>query len=251
MKTTSTIGEIVAADYRAASVLDNYGVDYCNAGNKTLNQVCEEEHLDKASLENALADLSGNPGHQDPHWNYSEWDTRFLIEFIVHAHHQYIRETIPVLIRTGAKAAQQRGLNKSTVQEILRLSQALADDIETHLDVEETVIFPYILNLETALKDNAACIAPEFGRVESPIRKIAQQHAQASGLLKEIRALTTDYKIPAHASAELHAWYSLLKEFDADLHLHIHLENNILFPRAVALESELLDRKGYTTIWFG
>lgn len=251
MKTTSTIREIVVADYRAASVLDNYGVDYCNAGNKTLDEVCEEEHLDRASLENALADLNGSPGHQDPHWNYSEWDTRFLIEFIVHAHHQYIRETIPVLITTSAKAAQGRGLSKAVLKEIFRLSQALSDEIEAHLDVEESVVFPYILDLERALRENTACIAPEFGRVESPIRKIAQQHAQASTLLKEIRALTNDYKIPANASAELHAWYSLLKEFDADLHLHIHLENNILFPRAVALESELLDRKGYTTIWFG
>ncbi len=251
MKTISTIGEIVTADYRAAGVLETFGIDFCNTGDKTLFEVCEEKHLDKDLLEKSLKELSASPGHQDPHWNYAEWDTRFLIDFIIHAHHKYIRETIPEIIRRGEKVAREQGLGRILIHEIHRLSQMLTDEITTHLDMEEQVIFPYILDLECALNENVPFVAPEFGRVESPIRKIECQHAQAVNILQEIRRLTNQYRLPAKTSAGQSAWYALLKEFDADMHLHIHLEKNILFPRAMALEEKLLERKGYTTIWFG
>ncbi len=251
MKTKSTIGEIVTADYRAAGVLETFGIDFCNEGDKTLLEVCEEQHLEKEALEKSLKDLNAKPGHQDPHWNYVEWDTGFLIEFIVHAHHTYIRETLPELIRLGEKVARAHGLSRVGIQEIHRLSQALADEITGHLEEEERLVFPYILGLESALNENVSFTAPEFGRVESPIREIEHQHTQAVEVLQEIRRLTNQYRVPAKASADQSAWYALLKEFDADMHLHIHLEKNILFPRAMALEEKLLERKGYTTIWFG
>ena len=251
MKSIFTIGEIVTADYRAAGVLENFGIDFCKTGNQTLNEVCEEQHLDKDLLEKSLKDLSACPGHQDPHWNYADWDTRFLVDFIIHAHHKYIRETLPGLIRSGEKVAKEAGLGRVQIQAIHRLSQALADEITAHLEVEERVIFPYILGLEAALKENVGFVAPEFGRVESPIRQIELQHNEAVAVLQQLRTLTNNYTLPENAPANQKAWYALLKEFDADMHLHIHLEKNILFPRAIGLEAELLDRKGYTTIWFG
>lgn len=251
MKTISTIGEIVTADYRAAGVLENFGIDFCKTGNQTLHEVCEERHLDKDLLENSLKNLNSCPGHQDPHWNYAGWDTRFLVDFIIHAHHKYIRETLPAIIRTGEKIAGEAGLGRVRIQEIHHVSQALSDEVTAHLEKEERVIFPYILDLEAALKENVAFVAPEFGRVESPIRKVEQEHDEAIAALQELRTLTNNYTAPENAPASHRAWYALLKEFDADMHLHIHLERNILFPRALALETELLDRKGYTTIWFG
>ncbi|MBK7937183.1 MAG: hemerythrin domain-containing protein [Lewinellaceae bacterium] len=119
---------------------------------QTLHEVCEERHLDKDLLENSLKNLSCSPGHQDPHWNYAGWDTRFLVDFIIHAHHKYIRETLPVILRTGEKIAGEAGLGRVRIQEIHHMSQALSDEVTAHLETEERVIFPYILDLEAALK---------------------------------------------------------------------------------------------------
>lgn len=251
MNTKATIGEIVTSDYRAAGVLENFGIDFCRAGNQTLEEVCGEQHLDEITLEKALADLNASPGHQNPHWNYSEWDTRFLVDFIVHTHHNYIRETLPELLRLGKTVSEASGREYPKTRKVFRLVQTFEDDIRRHLDVEERAMFPYILDMETVRDSHDAFVAPEFGRVESPIRQLGNQHTFAVNVLQEIRSLTGQYRAPVGASHEHRSWYALLKEFDADMHLHLHLENNILFPRALALEAELLERKGFTTIWFG
>lgn len=250
MKTNHTISEIVKSDYRAAGVLEHFGIDFFSAGSMTIPEVCTSQHIDRKAIEQALDDLNTHPGHQDPHWNYAEWDTRFLVDFIVHAHHNYIRETVPELLRLGIRVAGESG-RPGAAHRLRMLSQDLMDDITRHLDLEEEVIFPYIVDLETALRENRAFVAPRFGRVESPIGEVERMHSRALELLQEIRTQSGHYEIPENATPDRKAWLALLKEFDADLHLHLHLENNILFPRAIALEAELLNRKGFTTIWFG
>lgn len=251
MKTKSTIADIVTADYRAADLLEKFGIDFCRTGKKTLREVCEEQHLDTSVLEDALADLNTNPAHQNPHWNYSEWDTQFLVDFIVHTHHNYIRETMPELLRLGQMVSRASGDKHPAVRKVFRLIQMFADDLERHLKVEEKAMFPYILEMEKARDSNLAFVEPDFGRVESPIGQLESQHTFAVNVLEEIRSLTQHYRAPGGARPEHGSWYALLEEFDADMHLHLHLENNILFPRALALEAELLERKGFTTIWFG
>lgn len=247
----ATISEIVTADYRAASILDAYGIDFCYWGKKTLQEVSEAQHLNKATIELALANLKVQSGDNPIHWNFSEWDTRFLVEYIVHTHHVYVRETLPKLLELGARVSASAA---EQFRETVAIYQALLDlngCAKHHLTSEEYALFPYILEMENVRDSRLPFVAPQFGRVETPIHAIEDEHLACIALLNKIRDLSGRFTAPADASPEHRSWYSMLKEFDADLHLHIHLENNILFPRAIALEAELLTQKGFTSIWFG
>lgn len=247
----TTISEIVTADYRAAKVLEAYGIDFCFSGNKTLQEVSEEQHLNNGALEQALAGLKTHPNGTPVHWDFTEWETRFLVDYIIHTHHNYIRRAMPQLLRTGEQLRVAEGVPFPEIEDIYRKLLELESRTRQHLTSEEYALFPYILELETVRNSKLPFAAPEFGRVDNPIRAIEADHMICVGLFRDIRALSSEFTAPHHAAQEHRMWYAMLKEFDADMHLHIHLENNILFPRAVALEAELLRRKGFTSIWFG
>ena len=247
----ATISEIVTADYRAARVLEAYGIDFCFSGKKTLQEISEEQHLNNATLEKALANLKLQPNGSPVHWNFREWETRFLVEYIVHTHHSYIRRVVPELLRTGERLNATESERFPEISDIYQKITKLGECTRQHLTSEEYALFPYILEMETVRDSKLPFVAPEFGRVEKPICAIENEHMVCIGLLREIRALSGEFTPPHEASQEHRSWYAVLKEFDADTHLHIHLESNILFPRATALEAELLQRKGFTSIWFG
>jgi len=249
--TEATIGEIVTADYRAAGILDAYGIDFCYWSKKTLQEVSEAQHLNKATIEQALAKLTTQPNGSSVHWNFSEWDTRFLVEYIVHTHHAHAREALPKLLELGARVSASAA---EKYPETMAIYQALLDlngFAKHHLTSEEYALFPYILEMENVRDSRLPFVAPEFGRVETPIHAIEDEHLACIALLHKIRELSGHFSAAVAASPEHRSWYSMLKEFDADMHLHVHLENNILFPRAIALEAELLTQKGFTSIWFG
>lgn len=247
----ATISEIVTADYRAASILDAYGIDFCYWGKKTLQEVSEAQHLNKVTIEQALAKLKTQPNGNPVHWNFLEWETRFLVEYIVHTHHVYVRETLPKLLELGARASASEGEKYPEATAIYEALIELDGCAKHHLTSEEYALFPYILEMENVRDSRLPFVAPQFGRVETPIRAIEDEHLACVALLSKIRDLSRRFVAPEDASSEYRSWYSMLKEFDADMHLHIHLENNILFPRAIALEAELLAQKGFTSIWFG
>ncbi|MBV6440912.1 MAG: hypothetical protein DYG98_25065 [Haliscomenobacteraceae bacterium CHB4] len=247
----ATIREIVTADYRAAKVLEAYGIDFCFSGKKTLREVSEEQHLSNSVLEKALANLKLQPNGSPIHWNFSEWETRFLVEYIIHTHHSYIRKVMPELLRLGERLSSMEGVQFPEIAEIYQKIVKLASHTHQHLTSEEYALFPYILEMETVRDSKLPFVAPEFGRVEKPVQAIETEHMLCAGLLREIRALSGEFTPPHGSSQEQRTWYTMLKELDADMHLHIHLESNILFPRALALEAELLQRKGFTSIWFG
>lgn len=247
----TTISEIVTADYRAARVLESYGIDFYFSGKKTLKEVSDEQHLNNAALEKALANLKLQPNGSPAHWNFAEWETRFLVGYIIHTHHSYIRKVMPELLRLGERLSSMQGEHFPEITEINRRVNELANRTRQHLTSEEYALFPYILEMESVRDSKLPFVAPEFGRVEKPVRAIESEHMICVGLLREIRMLSGEFTPPHTASQEQRTWYAMLKEFDADMHLHIHLESNILFPRAVALEAELLQRKGFTSVWFG
>lgn len=247
---TATIREIVTADYRAAKVLEDYGIDFCYSGNKTLEEISLEQHLNNVVLEKALANLTKQPSGGVLQWNFKEWKTRFLIEYITHTHHYYIRKVSPELLRLGERVSAAESERFPETTDIHRRVIELINRSQQHLTSEEYALFPYILEMEAVRDSKRTFAAPEFGRVEKPVRAIENEHMVCIGQLRSIRTLTSDFSAPHRASQEHRSWYSLLREFNADLHLHIHLENHILFPRAIGLETELLQRKGVALAGF-
>jgi regulator of cell morphogenesis and NO signaling len=155
------------------------------------------------------------------------------------------------LLRLGKEVSAAEGTEFPETIEINRMVMELAERTRQHLMSEEYALFPYILEMENVRDSKQPFVAPEFGRVEKPVDAIKNEHMVCIGLLRSIRALSGEFTAPHAASQQQRTWYAMLKELNADLHLHIHLENNILFPRAIALEAELLQRKGFTSIWFG
>ena len=247
---TATIKEIVTADYRAAKVLEDYGIDFCYSGSKTLEEISQEQHLSNVVLEKALANLNMQPNKGVLQWNFKEWKTRFLIEYITHTHHYYIRKVSPELVRLGERVSVAEGERFPETSEIYRLVIELTNRSQQHLTSEEYALFPYILEMEAVRDSKRPFVAPEFGRVEKPVHAIENEHMVCIGLLRSVRALSSDFTAPHRASQEHRSWYTLLREFNSDLHLHIHLENHILFPRAIGLEAELLQRRSITRIGF-
>ncbi len=251
MKANSTISEMVTADYRAANVLDRFGIDFCESGSSTLSEVCKQLNIDEKAIDEALAELQSSSGHHQPVWHFADWDSKFLVEFIVHHHHQYLRSTLPELLLRGEAVLSHVRTKAADWHDILRLAQRLSEDVLQHLLFEERKVFPYILDLEAARTAHIAVVAPEFGRIENPVRQMQQEHLAILQQLQSIRKKIQSCKRSALIPTELSGWLGMLEELDANLHLFIHLETNLLFPRAVAAEAELLDRIGFTTIWFG
>lgn len=251
MKTNSTISEMVTADYRAANVLDRFGIDFCESGSRTLSEVCKQLNIDENALDEALAELQSSSGHHEPVWHFADWDSKFLVEFILHHHHQYLRATLPELLLRGEAAVSNDRIKTTDWHDIHRLVQRLSDEVLRHLLFEERKVFPYILDLEAARTAHIAVVAPDFGRIENPVRQMQQEHVAILQQLQDIRKKIQSRKVPVAAPAELSGWLGMLEELDSNLHLFIHLETNLLFPRAMAAEAELLERIGFTTIWFG
>lgn len=226
-----TVAEIVASDYRKANIFNQFGIDFCCGGKKPLSEVCQEKNVDLVTLEQALAQVSATPG-SGIHWNFQQWDTAFLVDFIENAHHGYVRAQTPRLLFFGEKVARVHGQKWPEVLDIYANVRRIADELLTHMDKEEKVLFPYIKRLAGA---GPAPGAP-FGTVQNPIRMMESEHEEAGRLMHEIRVRSNDFTPPEGACNTFRVWYALLKEFEEDLHLHVHLENNILFPRAIDLE---------------
>jgi regulator of cell morphogenesis and NO signaling len=233
-----TVGEIVAEDYRWAEIFKKYGIDFCCGGKKPLLAVCEEKQIDPQQLIENYRALSREGGALSTH-NFAEWEADFLADYIVNVHHKYVSENIPLLYEFTQKVARVHGGAHPELLEIAGLFEAVAQEMTMHMRKEELILFPYIKRLVAADKGQLTLEAPHFGTVENPIRMMEEEHDRAGNLMKQIRQLSGDYTPPANACNTYRVTFRKLQEFEEDLHQHVHLENNILFPRAAALEARL------------
>ncbi|WP_457653259.1 iron-sulfur cluster repair di-iron protein [Rhodocaloribacter sp.] len=230
-----TVADLVAEDYRKAGVFKKHGIDFCCGGGRTVRAVCEKKGLAYEALEAELRQVEqAPPVHDDAAWTLDG-----LVRHIVETHHGYVRENIPLIREFTAKVARVHGHANPEVVRIAGLFDAVAAELAAHMMKEEQVLFPYIERLAAARRDGKRPERPFFGTVQNPIRMMEAEHETAGDLMKEIRRLSADYTPPAHACNTYRVAYFKLEEFEADLHRHIHLENNILFPRATTLEREL------------
>ncbi len=232
---TTTLKEIVTRDFRAAAIFERYSLDFCCNGGVTIGQACATRKLDARPVMAALADLDHSP--LPPDTRYDHWDADALIEHIVTVHHAYVREAIPVLLAHTAKVARVHGERHPEVVTIAEHFTKVADELGHHMMKEERILFPYINALVAARRDGRTPAAPHFGTAANPIRMMEAEHASAGDTLYTIRSLSNSYTPPADACTTYQVTYKELRRFEEDLHTHVHLENNILFPQAIALEN--------------
>lgn len=223
-----TIAEIVAQNYQTADVFKKYEIDFCCGGKKTLEAVCAEKNL---PFEKINAELNEKISLTRDMPNYNAWKLSFLIDYIVQVHHQYITDSIPVIRQYADKVTTVHGGRHPELASIRNLFYEVAAELEAHLMKEERILFPYIKQAE---ENNGEINAP-FGSIKNPIAMMEQEHDKAGDLCHQIAVLTNQYTIPEDACNTYRVYFAKLKEFEDDLHKHVHLENNILFPKAIKL----------------
>jgi len=236
MKDTAskTIGEIVAEDYRTASLFKKYGIDFCCKGGRTLDEACELKNLDPNTLEAELEAIRlEQRGHKE---DYSSWALDRLVNHIVSHHHHYVENAIQQIKPFLDKVCKVHGDRHPELLEIQHEFLQSAGELAMHMKKEELVLFPYILKL---VKEGVHVGTPHFGTVENPINMMMQEHDTEGERFRKIAALSNNYTPPGDACNTYRVTFSMIQEFEEDLHLHIHLENNILFPGAIELENKL------------
>lgn len=228
-----TVGELAARDMRKAEVFKQYGIDFCCGGNKTLDEACEEKGVNKAEVEKELENNQAQ-GHQ--YVRFREWKPAFMADFIEENHHEFVKHRIPEIKKYLHKIAQVHGANHPELHQLKEAFGELAEALKSHMQKEEEILFPYVRELQKAIVNKQELKEPHFGNVENPIHMMEQEHNDAGENMDQIREITSDYTPPADACASYNFAFQMLEEFEGDLHQHIHLENNILFPEAKEME---------------
>lgn len=232
-----TLSQIVIKNYKAAQVFERYGLDFCCRGNKLISEACAEKGINKEEIVSELNNLNGS-GHTD-NVIFNEWDLSVLAEYIVNKHHSYVRKMIPVIAAHTQKVALVHGENHPETIEIAKHFSVVYKDLKQHMMKEEQMLFPYIKYLAGAEHNNSAAEKPFFGTVKNPVRMMEIEHQNAGDEMFEIRKLSNNYNPPEDACNTYKVCWQELKEFEEDLHQHVHLENNILFPKAIRLEEKM------------
>ncbi|MBI4947117.1 MAG: iron-sulfur cluster repair di-iron protein [Bacteroidetes bacterium] len=231
-----TLGQIAAKDLRKAQIFKKHGIDFCCGGKKTVKEACAEKGLDVTLIEQELQQAD-KTSHTRP-MPYNEWSLDFLADYVVNIHHSYVRKYLPELSGYAEKVAKVHGEHHPELLPIHQLVETINAELTAHMMKEERILFPYIKEL-VASKNNAASLPPSHGSVLGPINMMEMEHEMVGKNFEEIRTLSADYFLPQDACASYSLLYKMLQEFEEDLHMHIHLENNILFPKALILEKEL------------
>lgn len=231
-----TIGEIVAENFRTAAVFQRYDIDFCCRGQRTIDEACADKNIDAGAVRQSIAEvLASGP---DAGTKFGDWDLEFLGNYIVKNHHEYVRRMIPVLRIHTQKVASVHGDRHPEVVEVAAHFEAVATELTNHMEREEQMLFPYIASIERARINNMPIPRAPFGSVGNPIARMEQEHRFAGDEMAVIRQLTNNYTPPEDACTTYRVAFKELADFESDLHRHVHLENNILFPKAVALEAD-------------
>lgn len=232
------VGQIAAGDLRKAEVFRKYGIDFCCGGKKTLREVCAEKGLEVSAVEQELGQAASARGPRP--LEYNEWRLNFLADYIVNTHHGYIKKSLPDLRAFSSKVARVHGDRHPELLKIEQLTETVARELTSHMDKEETILFPFIQSLAEAETSGKAATPAPFGSISNPISMMEHEHDEAGQIMEEIRSLSENYHIPEDACTSYTMLYRMLEEFENDLHIHVHLENNILFPKAKSLEAEII-----------
>ncbi|WGH76248.1 iron-sulfur cluster repair di-iron protein [Tenacibaculum tangerinum] len=231
-----TVADYVTENIKTAHIFKKYGIDFCCGGGITVEKACAKNNVDQATLEQELAEVDVI---KDVIEDYDKWELDFLIVYIENIHHSYVRESLPIISQYATKVAKVHGHHYTEVVAINQLFHEVANELLSHLQKEEQVLFPYIKQLVKAKKEEVKNTTPAFETVNNPIQIMEHEHENAGTIFKEISRLSHKYTPPEGACNTFRALYAKLDEFEQDLHKHIHLENNILHPKAILLEKKM------------
>jgi regulator of cell morphogenesis and NO signaling len=240
---STTLAEIASTTPALTRELERLGLDYCCGGKRSLAEACQEQQLDP---EVVIAELTAHPVSAEPPANWISLAPAELVDHLEATHHRYLKDALPRLTELATKVSRVHGEAHSELIRVADLVNALRADLEPHLRKEEEVLFPMIRSLATASTQ------PSFhcGSIANPIAVmeqehvavgalLEQEHVAVGALLEQLRALTNGYQAPAGTCASTRALMEGLAELEADTHLHVHKENNHLFPAVMALEEQL------------
>jgi regulator of cell morphogenesis and NO signaling len=233
---TTTIGELASELPQAARVFEQYGIDYCCGGETPLKEACKIKNVDLDEILKAV-EQSAPAGSPSPE-NYSTLSQARLVDHIVNTHHTFTRAELHRLELLAQKVISVHGMRHRELVSVQKLLKDIADDLLPHLVREENMLFPYIVGLESAAGTNTVRSKPGFFTVKNPVRMMMFEHDLVGELLRGLRRVTLNYTVPDDGCASYRTLYAALETLEQDLHQHIHLENNILFPRAVEMESQ-------------
>jgi regulator of cell morphogenesis and NO signaling len=234
--TAKTVREVAAKNPAATRIFEKFGIDYCCGGNQGLEQACAAAG---ASLEQVLDALEIEEETTRSAQEERDWQNEplsGLVAYIKETHHKYTREEIVRLTALLQKVCSVHGKNHPELLEVQVTFSGLAQELTTHMMKEDMVLFPYIVRMEESVIQKEPLLPAPFGTVANPVAMMEHEHDSAGSALGAIRKASSDFAAPADACVSYQTLYKALDAFEADLHQHIHLENNILFPRAIAME---------------
>ena len=236
MTAERTVRELALENTAATRVFEKLGIDYCCGGNKSLEDACRASNLSVDQVIDSLemAEEAAHATQKD-----RNWQTEPLADLITHirnTHHKFTREEMARLVPLLEKVCSVHGKNHSELQRVRASFQSLVQELTTHMMKEEMVLFPYIVRMEEAVIQKEPILPPPFGSVQNPVSMMEHEHDSAGNALRAMREASCGYTAPGDACISYQTLYKALADFEADLHQHIHLENNILFPRAIAME---------------
>jgi regulator of cell morphogenesis and NO signaling len=229
-----TLAAIVADRHEAAAVFEKYQLDFCCKGKRTLQQACEEKNIPVEPIIEELQQVF-DPGAGLQDQVISALSIPQLVDYIVLKHHVYVKHAMPVIIQHLERVATKHGDRFPYMRQVFQLFAALKEEMDCHMQKEEMVLFPRIKEVEKAVQQQNTPSALNAGYISQPIHMMETEHEDAGNLMAQIRQLTNDYTPPADACTTFRISLAELKAFELDLHQHVHLENNILFPRIVQI----------------
>ncbi len=228
---TQKVGEIVADDIRAAHVFKKYGIDFCCGGGIALSDACQRKNVDAEHVLEDLAKALNNAPTETV--NFDSWSAAELCDYIEEKHHTFVKEALPMLAAYADKVASVHGHHHSELITMQGLVHELVDELTPHLMKEERILFPHI---RQAVIDAEHAHNLPFGEFEHPVKMMEQEHGLAGDVVKDLRKISNDYFLPEYACNTWRAYFHLLSEFEEDLFIHIHLENNVLHGKARAMD---------------
>lgn len=232
-----TVAEIVTENIKTADVFKKNGIDFCCGGHVSVQEICAKKGVDYSKIKEEILNVGKTPstGH-----DFNLWDIDFLADYIVNTHHKFVAEANPLIVEYSDKVAKVHGHHYTETVEINHLFHEIANELNAHMQKEEHVLFPFIRAIGKAKREGTPLSPPPFGTIQNPINMMEMEHTSAGDILRKIAELSNNYTPPADACNTYRALYHSLEEYQNDLFQHIHLENNILFPKAIKFEQELL-----------